>query len=643
MFLPRIRLLPDPRHDGFATLPPQVGSAQSLGVMLLRDGALSSDDLVQALTLANRGGGRLSDILLAQGLVTETALFAALARQLGAARITPLHDTPDPRLIDRLGATICLRNGLLPWRAIGGATIILTAQPDDFAQHRDGLTSLFGPVIMALAPASEIEASVLALRGAALDRVACTLVAEAESCRTWGQIALPWWVFASAFGVVLALIWSPVWVFLAVAGWSVLTLALATAMKLAAAISALRAPAAETPPPIIARMPVVSVMVPLFREANIAARLIRRLERLEYPRDLLDIVLVVEEEDQTTRIALRKAALPSWMRVIVVPDGRLKTKPRALNHALGLCRGAIIGIYDAEDAPAPDQIARVVDRFHRRGGDVACLQGVLDFYNPRTNWLSRCFTIEYATWFRIILPGLPRMGLAIPLGGTTLFFRRAALERLGGWDAHNVTEDADLGFRLARHGYRTELIDSVTEEEANCRVLPWIRQRSRWLKGYMITYAVHMRDPKLLLRQLGWWKFAGFQVFFLTTLSQFLLAPVLLTFWAVPLGLPHPMMQVLTPALSVVLMGVFLLTEAVQLAIGILALRLTPNRMAWPWVAMLHLYFPLGALASYKAAWELVGNPFYWDKTSHGHHDPRVSLRKPRAAAPTVEPLRRAG
>ena len=135
------------------------------------------------------------------------------------------------------------------------------------------------------------------------------------------------------------------------------------------------------------------------------------------------------------------------------------------------------------------------------------MQGVLDFYNPAVNWLSRCFTIEYATWFRVILPGMQRLGLAVPLGGTTLFFRRDVLTSLGGWDAHNVTEDADLGIRLARHGYVTHLLPTVTFEEANCHVLPWIKQRSRWLKGYAITWLVHMRQPALLWSQLGAWRF----------------------------------------------------------------------------------------------------------------------------------------
>ena len=246
---------------------------------------------------------------------------------------------------------------------------------------------------------------------------------------------------------------------------------------------------------------------------------------------------------------------------------------------------------------------------------------MLDFYNPRTNWLSRCFTIEYAAWFRLILPGLARLKLVVPLGGTTLFFRRAILEDLGGWDAHNVTEDADLGLRLARHGYRTELMDTVTMEEANCRGWPWIKQRSRWLKGYAITYAVHMRDPVLLWRQLGAWRFAGVQVLYLGTLVQFLLAPILWSFWLMTFGLGHPITAALPGWALMAVAGVFLVSEVAGLAINVSALRLSRHRFLRPWALTLHAYFPLAAVAAWKGCWELLVSPFYWDKTTHGLHD----------------------
>ena len=219
-----------------------------------------------------------------------------------------------------------------------------------------------------------------------------------------------------------------------------------------------------------------------------------------------------------------------------------------------------------------------------------------------------------------MLPGLAQLGLAIPLGGTTLFLRRAAIEALGGWDAHNVTEDADLGIRLARHGYRTELIDTVTGEEANCRPVPWIRQRSRWLKGFMVTWAVHMRRPRRLLAQLGWWRFLGVQVLFFGTLSQFLLAPVLWSFWLMVAGLWHPPGNI-PEGVSVGFGTLCLVAEAITIAVGAIGVSGPRHRFLLPWVPTLICYFPMGALAAYKAGWELITRPFFWDKTSHGHFD----------------------
>jgi cellulose synthase/poly-beta-1,6-N-acetylglucosamine synthase-like glycosyltransferase len=199
-----------------------------------------------------------------------------------------------------------------------------------------------------------------------------------------------------------------------------------------------------------APLPKVSILVPLFKETEIVHHLIARLSQLTYPKCLLDVVLVLEEEDETTRETLASIDLPSWIRTVVVPDGQPRTKPRAMNYALDFCEGDVVGIFDAEDAPDPDQITAVARRFQELPDNVVCLQGILDYYNSRQNWLARCFTIEYATWFRMILPGMEKLGFAIPLGGTTLYFRRKVLEELGGWDAHNVTEDDSAPWRGVR-------------------------------------------------------------------------------------------------------------------------------------------------------------------------------------------------
>lgn len=605
----------------FDDLTTRQSDPEMLAVRLLRCGAVTAENVVSALALHARRGGSLGTILLARRMVTEDALYSVLAEHWGLRLVDPTRTLPDPRLIDLYGAQNCVAQGMLPFAHAGTATVILAASPEDFDRHHKALTTAFGPVMMALAPPARIEAALLSLRGASLAARAEHRVADAESCRHWrlGSIG-PRMTLALAALITLVIIF-PGQFLMILSLWAIMTLIASTGLKLAATIAALRPSLSEPPEPIIARLPTVSVIVALYREGDIAGRLVKRLELLDYPRDLLDVILAVEADDTVTFNALAHADLPLWMRVITVPDGQLRTKPRALNVALDHCRGSIVGVYDAEDAPDPDQIRKVVTRFHMRGADVACLQGVLDFYNPHTNWLSRCFTIEYAAWFRLMLPGLQRLGVAIPLGGTTLFFRRDVLEKLGGWDAHNVTEDADLGIRLARHGYRTELIETTTAEEANCRPLPWVKQRSRWLKGYMVTYGVHMRDPALLWRQLGPRKFAGFQILFLCTLSQALLVPVLWSFWALPMGLPHPVADLLPAKLIYATFWLFLATEAVTIAMGMFALRRTAHKLSLLWVPTLHVYYPLAALASYKALWELVKNPFYWDKTSHGHFD----------------------
>ena len=596
------------------------GDDRTLSILLLDQGLVPGHAMVQALNLQAEQGGRLVDILLSQGAVSPAVLYAALSRRAGAELADLVALPPDSRLIDRLGAATCLSDGLLPWRRQGGATVIATAYPQDFGRHRAGLTARFGPVVMALAPPAALETALLAARGRQLARAAESRVAEPLSCRRFQSTTAPW---LGGAGLVLAAIAVafPSGFLAALTVWTVVTLALTMLVKGAALALTLRHPPRREPPLAIAHLPVVSVMVALYKESDIAARLVRRLGRLDYPHDRLDIVLVVEEGDRMTRAALANADLPPWMRIVVAPEGSVKTKPRALNHALDQCRGSIIGVYDAEDAPEPDQLRRVVDHFYRRGPEVACLQGILDYYNPRTNWLARCFTIEYASWFRVILPGMQRLGMPLPLGGTTLFFRREALVALGGWDAHNVTEDADLGMRLARRGFRTEIIQTTTYEEANCRTLPWIKQRSRWVKGYMMTYATHMRAPLVTLREMGAWQFAGFQVLFLGALTQTLTVPLLWSFWLMTLGLAHPVAPYFPPPVLMAGFALFVACEVLNIAIGLTGLRRSGQKISAFWIPTLSLYHPLAALSGYKAAWEMMRSPFYWDKTSHGLFD----------------------
>ena len=613
-----------------------------LGQILLEQGAVAPGDLLKALALRHREDVRLGDILLTHGWVDEAALMAALATQWKAAVVDLLAEPPDPRMIDALGPELCLSEAMVPWRRIGGVTLVATARPEHFTALRDALPPAFGPYRMVIAPERDIHAALLARRQTALIRRAEVRVDPEESCRTRNEERAATIAFAAVAVSALGLLLAPVAVFAVLFGWALITLFASMGLKLVAWLAemAARRRLARQPaplhPPHMHRLPIISVMVPLFHEHDIAERLVARLGRLNYPRELLDILLVVEETDTTTRVALAGAALPRWMRVVTVPSGPIKTKPRALNYGLAFCRGKVIGVWDAEDMPEPDQLHIVARRFAETGPEVACLQGILDYYNPRTNWLSRCFTIEYAAWFRAMLPGLARLGLVVPLGGTTLFFRREALEKLGGWDAHNVTEDADLGIRLARHGYRTELIATVTHEEANCRAVPWVKQRSRWLKGYAMTWAVHMRNPARLWRELGPMRFFGLQILILGALSQYLLAPLLWSCWLILFGFWHPISAIMSPALENLLLFAFVMTEIVNITVGAWAVRGPEHRHLIPWVPSLNLYFPLGALAGWKAIYEVISRPFYWDKTMHGVFDTVHHIAAPGAHSTLV-------
>lgn len=595
-----------------------------LGPILLQRGAVDPGNLLKAAAMRTRGEARLGEILLAHGWVQEADLLDALASQHKSSAVDLERDRPDPRLIDAIGAELCLKEAIAPWRRIGGTTVIAVARPEEFTRIAALLPQEEGPYRMVVASERAVHEAVVERRRTAMIRRAEARVAAEESCRNSDPAVASNIALGAILAVTLGMLTMPLATFTVIFAWAVLTLYATMGLKLFAWIAQVRAVARSArteAEPVPIRLPTISVLVPLFNERDIAARLVQRLGRLNYPRELLDILLVVEETDDTTLEALAGASLPRWMRVVTVPRGPIQTKPRAMNYALGFCRGSIIGIYDAEDRPDPEQLNVVARRFAVAPPEVVCLQGILDYYNPRTNWLARCFTIEYAAWFRAMLPGLARLGFVVPLGGTTLFFRRDKLEELGGWDAHNVTEDADLGLRLARHGYKTELIDTVTQEEANCRALPWVKQRSRWLKGYAMTWAVHMRDPRRLWRELGPRGFIGVQILFLGSLSQYLLSPMLWTCWLMAFGLPHPVSAVMPTPMVIALIGSFVLSEAVNIMVGIWATRGSQHRHLIPWVPTLHFYFPLGALAGWRAIYEAVTRPFHWEKTAHGIFD----------------------
>jgi glycosyltransferase XagB len=603
-----------------------------LGETLVEQGVVGAEALAEALAQQTGQDAPLGRILLSAAAITPDDLLRALVRQTELPLVDLRASPPAPELLDGLEPEALLATEALPWREHGRTRVVAVSSPNAIAAASELLGGDGVRLEFVLARADDIRRAVVVHFDLVMRDEATTRCPPAYSCRRIGSRRFRWRA-AAGFGAGLAaLAVAPALVLQALMVWTVAMNASTMALRLFALLARYRAGRAEiegTVPRLsdYQKLPTVSLLVPLKGEATVAGDLIRALEALDYPRALLDVKLVLEERDLPTRIAIDPERLPPNFEVVTVPQGMpqgvpqrraLETKPRALNYALPFCRGSIVGVYDAEDRPDPAQIRAVVAALQKAPPEVACVQGYLDFYNPTDNWLARCFTIECAVWFRVLLHGVQRLGIPIPLGGTTVFFRRRVLEEIGAWDAHNVTEDADLGMRLARFGYRCEMIRSTTLEEANCGPLPWIRQRSRWLKGYAITWATHMREPRSLLRDLGWTGFLGFQVLFLGAITSYLSIPL---FWAAIVaahGFGFSIWASFPAPLAWGFVISMFLGQALMMAVACLALKDAGRGWLAPWILVLPVYWPLGAVAAYRAVFEVFTRPFHWHKTEHG-------------------------
>ncbi|WP_067468125.1 glycosyltransferase family 2 protein [Actinomadura macra] len=375
-------------------------------------------------------------------------------------------------------------------------------------------------------------------------------------------------------------------------------------------------------------LPVYTVLVPLYREANVLPDLLDRLAHLDYPADRLQILLLIEADDEETQAALPDLGPP--FEVVRIPPSAPRTKPKACNVGLAQARGEFVVIYDAEDRPDRDQLRKAVLAFRSLPDRVVCVQAELQYWNPWTNWLTRCFAAEYATTFSLWLRGLDRLRLAIPLGGTSNHFRGDALAALGGWDPYNVTEDADLGIRIARRGWEVRMMASVTEEEANSRLGNWVRQRSRWIKGYLQTWLVHTRHPLRLWRQLGTRRTLAFHLTMgfptLTTLANPFFWTLTLVYLCTGTRYIQAMFAPPTLYCGVTTMIVGNLLMVYCAMAGCLERGLFP---AVRTMVTIPLYWGLMSVAAYKALYQLArpSRRHFWELTEHGlvesaHHRP---------------------
>lgn len=382
-------------------------------------------------------------------------------------------------------------------------------------------------------------------------------------------------------------------------------------------------------------LPHYTVLLPVYDEPSIVTNLISGVGRIDYPAERLELLLLVEEDDPATQEALLGAPMQG-VRVVIVPDSQPKTKPKACNYGMSLpdLRGEFMTIYDAEDVPDPLQLRRAVVAFRQASPEVGCLQGRLGYFNERQNLLTRWFTLEYDQWFGMVLPSIERLRCVVPLGGTSNHIRTRVWREVGGWDQFNVTEDADLGVRLARHGYRTQILDSVTLEEANSDVVNWIRQRSRWYKGYLQTMIVHLRHPLQLRREIGTaalLRFINMTGGIPATAVINLALGILLLTWVA--GRPALLGLIFPSAIYYVFLALFLIVTPFSIFVGLLLALATGKPHLW-WAALLApLYWVLQSLAALKAFYQLLFRPSFWEKTLHGLGGPAAPATGESAAS----------
>ncbi len=380
---------------------------------------------------------------------------------------------------------------------------------------------------------------------------------------------------------------------------------LRTASALAAALDRRIEPALEMAGE---DLPFLTVLAPLLHEGRVVGSFVEALRRLDYPSHRMEVKLLVEGDDAETLHALSGIDLPDRFEILPIPPCAPRTKPKALNFGMAFARGDIIVVFDAEDVPSPGQPREAMAAFARGGEQLAVVQAPLKAHNGRHSWIAGQFALEYAIHFGVWLPFLTRLGWPMLLGGTSNYIRRSWLDHVGGWDPWNVTEDADLGIRLARAGGRAAMIRQPTLEEAPVNLKIWLSQRTRWQKGHLQTWLVVMRSPFRAVRDLGMARFLGLQLVLAgSLLASMLHGPIVMCLVMLPALTLEP---VAAPYLALLGTG-YGSVVAAALAAG----SHTAPRTAVLW---LPVYWPLQSLAMILAIWEFGVRPHSWSKTPHG-------------------------
>lgn len=608
---------------------PQLTASDSwTGDFLAEQGLISLKQLNEATDLVGRWGTTLPDVLLARSWIDADVYYMTLASRFGMDFVR-LDDQPlDPRLLSPDLVADYMRELTVPWRERDGRMVVATARPGPEAivfvrQHWGASAEMVVTSKRDIQSAIQNVFSGKFTHAAVFDLAEQDPVMSAQTVFTPGQLFLGWaGVTAAAAGlalwpvftlialnVLMSIFYLGNFVFKGILIWAGGSQQHIRNREIESAARMLRDE----------DLPIYTVLVPMFREPDVLPILANALRKLDYPTSKLDIKIVLEEGDDETIDAAVALGLEGIFEIIRVPPSQPQTKPKACNYALKFARGEYLVIFDAEDKPEPDQLKKVVVAFQQGGDEVGCIQCRLNYYNRDENWLTRLFTLDYSLWFDLMLPGLEKLGVPIPLGGTSNHFRIDVLRELRAWDPFNVTEDADLGIRMTQKGYGVRLVASTTFEEANVSQSNWVRQRSRWIKGYMQTFLVHSRRPVHLLKSTGILGVLGFVFFIGGTMLSGLLNPL---FWAIFSVWAVTRTTAFNDLFPPILLYLSLFNLLAGNGLFMFLMMLAPFRRNWleltPFSLTVIWYWVLMSVAAWKGAWQLVTRPFYWEKTDHG-------------------------
>ena len=602
--------------------------ARMLGSLLLETGLVDPEQLGEALDIQARTGARLGEVLLHAGAVDEKTLTQLLAHQLRLPHLDVSAFEPEEEALAIIPEPIARRFRFVPLTVRNGVLFLAMADPlDDVAlAHIREYTEL--PVRAVVTTRTAVDTLLQRLHAQHYVKVATAeLVNRSPDESAYRVLTLRQRLVLLAL-VVLWIVLVGLWPVPALIVTNVISFFYYVAFSLYKSklvFDALRndLELPVSPEEVAAlderTLPTYTILVPLYRETAVVERLTEAIARIDYPRTKLDVKLILEEDDVDTIGALRSMHLPAHFKLVVVPDAPPKTKPKACNYGLIHAEGRYVVIYDAEDLPEPDQLKKVVVAFRKAEQRIVCIQCKLNYYNREQNVLTRWFTSEYSNWFDLVMPGLDAADAPIPLGGTSNHFETEKLLELGAWDPFNVTEDADLGIRLHKAGYKTAIIDSTTFEEANSELYNWVRQRSRWVKGYVQTWLVHMRHPIGLWKQIGWRSWFSFQFMIGGTFFGFLVNPfywLLTTIWALTqaslIRSFFPSYVYFAAAVALFLGNFVFVYVNVAGAMRRRYFDLVKFALLSP------LYWALMSVGAWKGLMQLFYEPFYWEKTVHG-------------------------